>query len=191
MFLEPSDFRRYLALLREEVEDGHVEVWAYCLMPNHVHLVMVPHDSAALARAIHGAHGRYARWLHWRTGQSGHLWANRYYSCPMDDVHTWAAARYVELNPVRSGLVNAAVDWMWSSARAHVLGEVDGVLALERPFRRAADWADWLATREEDPMTEVLRARTADGHPAGSPAFVDGLEESVGRPLRPRRAPRP
>ena len=99
-----------------------VQVWAYCLMPNHVHLIAVPASSDGLRGAIGEAHRRYTTVINRREGWRGHLWQGRFASYVMDDRYTLAAARYVELNPVRAGLVARAEDYPCSSARAHLLG---------------------------------------------------------------------
>ena len=83
----------------------------YCLMSNHVHLVVTPHDADGLALALRHTHGRYA--IYWNAvhQSSGHAWQGRYYSCPLDRVHLWEALRYTELNPVRAGLTSEAEAW--------------------------------------------------------------------------------
>jgi putative transposase len=184
IFLEPGGYVRYLRLLREGADLFGLEVWAYCLMPNHIHLIAVASEPISLAKTIQRVHGQYARWVHFRQGWSGHLWANRYYSVPMDVVHLWAAVRYVERNPVRSGLVRKAEDYTWSSARAHVFGERDSLLAAKRPFPGdVSDWRGWLASPEEDLAVEAIRTRTMAGLPLGDPEFVACLEQQIGRKL--------
>ncbi len=134
VFFRDSDRKQYLDLLRRYCARYGVKVTGYCLMTNHVHVLAVPLSQASLARAFGRAHNDYSRWLNVARGDTGHLWQSRYYSCPMDDDHQWAALRYVELNPVRAGLVAAAEDWVWSSAAAHV-GANDAA-----PFLDLADW---------------------------------------------------
>jgi REP-associated tyrosine transposase len=124
-FFCPDDYLLYIALLAEWCGRCGVEVWAYCLMPNHVHLIAVPGSPDALRRAIGEAHRRYTADINRREGWRGHLWQGRFASYVMDDRYTLAAARYVELNPVRAGLVARAEDYLWSSARAHLLGRND------------------------------------------------------------------
>jgi putative transposase len=114
------------------------------------------------------------------------LWANRFYSCPLDDPHLWKAAKYVELNPVRAGLVAQAEDWPWSSARRHALGEPDELLSVQRPFPGAIeDWAGWLREGLSDEEVEMLRRHTRTGRPLGEIGFIERLEEFLGRLLRP------
>jgi len=98
-FFSSDDYLLYLALMAEWCEHYRVQIWAYCLMPNHVHLIAVPESR-----------------INSREGWSGHLWQGRFASYVMDDRYTLAAARYVELNPVRAGLVNRVKNYPWSSA---------------------------------------------------------------------------
>jgi putative transposase len=110
----------YLNLLRQNIELHGVVLIGYCLMQNHVHLVVIPHNGCGLALALKDTHGRYA--VYWNTvhRSSGHAWQGRYFSCPLDGAHLWGALRYAELNPVRVGLAIEAEAWMWSSAAAQL-----------------------------------------------------------------------
>lgn len=185
VFFHDGDRDVYRDLLLDAARRYALDVWAYCWMSNHVHLVVVGHTPESLARAIGNSHRRYSRFVNRRNGWSGHLWSNRFYSTPLDPASSFRAARYVELNPVRAGLVAEAVDYPWSSARAHVLGEPDPLLSPQRPFPGAgADWADWLRRGVTPEHLETLRANTSTGRPTGSPEFVRQLEEALGRRLR-------
>ena len=116
VFFRGEDRRLYLSLLTESSRHHGVSVLAWCLMPNHVHLIAVPRQSTSLARMLGRLHSEYARALHLRLRRTGHLWQARYCSFPMDDKHFWAAMVYVEQNPSRAGLVEKPWDWQWSSA---------------------------------------------------------------------------
>ncbi len=120
--------RAYRALLAEHCAADGVACWAYCLMPNHVHLILVPRDEDGLRAALGETHRRYTRHVNLREGWRGHLWQERFHSFPMDRGWLLAAARYVELNPVRARLVKRARDWPWSSARAHLAGRDDALV---------------------------------------------------------------
>lgn len=184
IFLGAGSERRYLHLLQAETERFGLEVWAYCLMSNHVHLIVVARDPDALSKAMHRAHGQYAQWINARQDWSGHLWANRFFSTPMDDAHLWAAVRYVECNPVRAGVVERAEDYPWSSARAHVLQFADPLLAPKRPFPgHVGNWSAWLAQEPDDALENEIRVRTTTGLPAGDASFVERLEGESGRKL--------
>ena len=144
VFFADSDYETYKTLMREWCAQAGVEIWAYCLMTNHVHLVAVPESAPALARAIGEAHRRYTAEINGREGWTGHLWQGRFASFAMDDAYALRAARYVELNPVAATMTRRAEEYAWSSARAHVAGRDDG-LARVAPLReRVGDWRAFL-----------------------------------------------
>ena len=191
VFFENADRERYLALLAQHSKLYGMEVWAYCLMTNHVHLIVVGQESHSLARAIGFSHMRYSRSVNQRFGWTGHLWANRFYSTALDGSHLWEAVRYVERNPVRAGLSARAEDYAWSSARAHVMREASALLAETRPFPGPVeDWSEWLAMPGDESVVETIRRNTCTGRPSGSESFVKQLEERLHRLLRPMKAGR-
>jgi putative transposase len=165
-------------------------------MTNHVHAVAIPSSETALARAFGKAHNDYARWLNVSRAETGHFWQSRFFSCPLNEDHKWEALRYVELNPVRAGLVIAAEQWPWSSAAAH-LGAPDAANLLDFSEWRLrwcpTIWRGVLSEGLTDAaLLERIREATRTGRPAGSDTFVRGLEKCVGRRLRPnKRGPRP
>src|SRR5271166_3831232 len=106
-FFCDEDYRSYLELIGEWCGVHQVAVWAYCLMPNHIHLIAVPQSADGLRRAIGEAHRRYTRTVNFREGWRGHLWQGRFASFVLDEPYLLTAARYVELNPVRAGLINS------------------------------------------------------------------------------------
>jgi putative transposase len=122
VFFSDADRATYLQFLMRHCARSAVHITGYCLMGNHVHLIAVPETSAGLAHALGRTDVDYARWLNLRRGETGHVWQNRFYSCPLDQRHQWEALRYVELNPVRAGLAADAAAWPWSSAAAHLAG---------------------------------------------------------------------
>ena len=190
VFFAPEDRDQYRRWLREYADRYGLEIWAYCLMTNHVHLVATPRRQDALAQAIGRAHMRHARRVNRQQGWSGHLWANRFYSTALDEAHLWTAAKYVELNPVRARLVERAEHYPWSSAKAHATGAPDPLLSARRPFpdpERVGDWGAWLASGLAEADGNLLRANTYTGRPTGGEDFVAKLEQFLGRLLRPRK----
>ena len=188
VFFKAADRDVYRAWLRRYADEFGLEIWAYCLMSNHVHLIAVPRRADSLARAIGRTHMRYARRTNRLREWSGHLWANRFFSTPLDESHLWQAVKYVELNPVRAGMAARAEDYAWSSARAHALGEPDGLLSQGRPFPApglVGDWSAWLATGLSEESVKGLRYATATGRPCGGEPFVSMFEGLLGRLLRP------
>lgn len=189
-YFSPADHALYLSLLREWAERAGTAVWAWCLMPNHVHLILVPSQADGLRAALGEAHRRYTRAINFREGWRGHLWQSRFASVAMDEPHALAAARYIELNPVRARLVERPEDWRWSSARMHLgldgerLGDPNPLLA------RCPDWRALLDGGIDDRAMEALRNAERSGLPLGDDAFLDALGVG-GRTVRPRPRGRP
>ena len=191
-FFSDADFSHYRGLMAAWCARLDVAIWAYCLMPNHVHLIAVPASEDGLRRAIGEAHRRYSRHVNFRQDWRGFLWQGRFASFPLDGDYLLAAARYIELNPVRAGLVSAAEDWPWSSARAH-LAACDDELARAKPLLgRVGDWRTLLSLEPDEDEMELIRRHERTGRPLGDDAFVAHLEDRLGRTLRPRKpGPKP
>ena len=186
-FFEEQDYLRYLTCLDESCREENVEIWAYCLMPNHVHLIAVPETSDGLSRAIGKAHRRYTLAVNFRMGWTGCLWQGRYASFPMDETYFLAATRYVELNPVVAGLVHRPEEYYWSSARHH-LGLLNDPIVNHSPLREmVSDWRSYLMAVGECKMTQTLRQAGRVGRPLGSDNFVESLEFQLGRILKPQK----
>jgi putative transposase len=191
VFFCDDDRRTYLAILRDHGRRSGVRYLAWCLMPNHVHLVAIPERANSLARALGLAHAEYARWINVRHRQVGHMWQNRFHSCPMEERHLWEAIRYVETNPVRAGLAPCATEWCWSSASAHVLGADQWSLTDLTWWRghwNSGSWQQVLdAGFREAALAERLREATRTGRPFGGQEFIRALEAGTGRSLGPQK----
>ena len=187
VFFGDSDYDLYLRLLSEGCRAAEVAIWAHCLMPNHVHLILVPADTDGLRAALGEAHRRYTRHVNSREEWRGYLWQGRFASTPMDEPYLLACARYVELNPVRAGLVRRAQDWRWSSARAHLAGKNDRAVIVRPLLELVPDWAAFLRGGLNREEYEAIRAGERTGRPLGSSAFVKGLERRLKRPLAPQK----
>ena len=183
-FFRTGDYVRYKALVAEACRRANVAVWAYCLMLNHVHLIVVPDDEDGLRRALGEAHRRYTREINLRRGWRGHFWQERFHSFPMDEPHLLAAARYVERNPLRAGLVRRTRDWPWSSAGAHLDGQDDDLVTVQPLLQRVGDWRLFLRADLGEAQLDLLRRHARTGRPLGSAAFVAELERTLQRPLR-------
>jgi putative transposase len=188
IFFEDGDQEVYRDLLAEQAAKHQVEVWAYCLMPNHVHLILTPTDEAGLGRAVGEAHRRYTNFINARGRWIGHLFQGRFSSVAMDEAHLLAALRYVSLNPVRARLVARAQDWAWSSVRAHLAGVDDELVSVRYALERVERFADLLGAGDDDAAYRTLRESESTGRPLGNADFVSGLERLLGRPIA-RRAP--
>lgn len=185
----------YLSWLKEYSEAHDVEILAYCLMTNHIHLIAVPVTEAGLQSVLKPLHMRYAQRINRARGWKGHLWQGRYFSSPLDDAYLWAAVRYVERNPVRAGMVRKAEAYRWSSAAAHCGGAQDDLLNPDsdwsKQFAAIKDWSAWLAEGDEAEELRILRRNVEKGLPCGSESFVHELGAQVGRMLAHRPQGRP
>ena len=186
-FFERSDYRDYLELVSKFCRKAGTRVWAYCLMPNHAHLVMVPSHKDGLRESLGEAHRRYTRKVNSRYEWRGHLWQERFFSFPMDEAHLVAAVRYVERNPVAADLCRRPEDWQWSSARAHLRGRSDGLVEVRPMLSRINDWASYLSSDEDDGIRDRIATSARTGRPLGDESFVRTLEGITGRQLAPRR----
>jgi putative transposase len=192
VFFCDDDYAAYRTLLAESCHAAGVAVWGYCLMPNHVHLILTPSDPDGLRAALAEAHRRYTRHVNFREGWRGYLWQGRFASCPMDEAHLLTAARYVELNPVRARLAMRASDWRWSSARAHLAGQDDALVRVQPLLDLAPDWPRFLARDLDDTDRDMIRTGERTGRPLGSARFVAQLEERLDRVLaRQKPGPKP
>jgi putative transposase len=194
VFCNDGDRTTYLGLISEYCKPARLRLIGYCLMTNHVHLIVVPEREDSLARGLGQAHCRYAHCVNARLRSTGHLWQNRFYSTVMDESHLLAAMRYVERNPVRAGMVADAAGYRWSSAMAHLTGlDVTGSLDLGYWAARIGpeEWRSELGVTEEPDELAAIRAQTAAGRPLGSKEFVAELGRKMRRVLEPRAIGRP
>jgi putative transposase len=183
-FFCEADYEAYTELLSEWSKRCGVGIWAYCLMPNHIHLIAVPNSEDGLRRGIGEAHRRYSRRINFRQGWRGHLWQGRFASYPMDDIYLMKAVRYIELNPVRAKLCRVPWRWKWSSAASHVLGKGDRLVDVSVLQEYVDDWRSFLAEGLDGNDVELLRRHERTGRPLGGSGFVERLERMLGRVLR-------
>ena len=192
IFRRVEDRLIYLRLLRKHAEQEGLQIWAYALMTNHIHLVAVPECEESLEATIRAVHGTYAILFNGQYDTVGHLWQGRFYSCVLDDSHSWNAVRYVERNPVRAGLVRRAEDYRWSSAFAHCGLGKEPMLSIDFPPKdRIMDWSAWLAVSNLQSTDRRIRHCTFRGYPCGTLEFIGALEKRLGRTLRRRNRGRP
>jgi len=192
VFFGDADYETYRDLLAEGCRRARVAVWAYCLMPNHVHLILVPSDADGLRAALGEAHRRYTRHVNMREGWRGYLWQGRFASFPMDETHLLACARYVELNPVRARLVERPREWRWSSARAHLGGRDDALVSVAPLLELVPDWRAFLRQGLSEAEHAAIRSGERTGRPLGSARFVARLEKRLKRTLaRQKPGPKP
>ena len=157
VFFNDEDRQAYLKILQEQSRKYDVEIWAYCLMRNHVHLIAAPRQEPSLALAIGETHKRYTRMINFRERWRGYLWEGRFKSFVLDEVYIYAAVRYVERNPVRAKIVTKAEDYYWSSARAHVSRLDDQVLSEFYLMDEIEDWSQYLEQEDRGEEDGTVR----------------------------------
>jgi putative transposase len=187
-FFEEADYSLYRDLLAQSAEKAGAEIWCYCLMPNHVHIIIVPSDEDGLRRTFADTHRRYTGYINARNRWTGHLWQGRFGAVAMDEAHLAAAVRYVSLNPVRAKLVARAADWRWSSVAAHLAGKNDALVTVAPVLERYGRFTEFLGEDGDDePAWRALRMSETSGRPLGSEAWLDALEAKSGRTLKPQK----
>jgi putative transposase len=202
VFFSDADRTLYLRLLAEGCAGAGVRCLAWCLMDNHVHLILVPAQADGLRAALGEAHRRYTRQVNFREGWRGYLFQGRFASYPMDDAHLMAAVRYAERNPVAAGLVERAEDWRWSSAASHVAGRRAARDPLTDVAALGAHVPNWRAMlrhgleagelgAEGEQLAERIEARLRTGRPLAAAAWIAAREAELGRGLSPgKRGPK-
>lgn len=185
IFLQEKDYASYLEAMSDACREYGVEIWAYCLMPNHVHLAAVPGDEKGVSRALQLAHHKHAMRINSRQEWQGHLFQGRFSSFPMDERHLLMAARYIEINPVRAGLTDTPSGWKWSSANAHLQGKDDCLVKVKPVLDLVDDWNDFLLAEIAEQEARRLEIHEASEHPLGEARFISLLENMTGRTLRP------
>ncbi len=191
VFFGDEDYATYGQLLAAWAGAAGTRIWAYCLMPNHVHLILVPTTADGLRSTLGEAHRRYTRGVNFREGWRGHLWQERFHSFAMDESYLLACARYVELNPVAAGLVARPEDWRWSSAAAHLSGADDSLVEVAPLRERVGDWAAFLAGGIEQATVKRLEMHVQTGRPLGAADWLDALEQRLGRQVQAKPVGRP
>jgi len=188
IFRERNDYARFLKKLFEYEAKYKVDILVYCLMPNHVHLIVVPETREGLNLAIGEVHRRYSRRINFREGWRGHLWQGRFSSFILDERYLTVCTRYVELNPVRAGLVKKPEDWPWSSAGPHMNGKDDILVKTESLLKIAnKPWDKFLNTGYQEPDIALLRKHERTGRPLGEDSFIENLELLLDRRLKPQK----
>ena len=203
VFFSNDDRRLYLKLVSEGSAAANVRCLAWCLMDNHVHLILVPSTEDSLRAALGEAHRRYTRHVNFREGWRGYLFQGRFASYPMDDAHLMAAVRYVENNPVVAKMAARSEDWRWSSARSHIAGKRmtdDPLTDMEALGAHVPNWRALLrhgleaggASDEGQAVAEAMEARLRTGRPLAADEWIAAQEAATGRALAPKkRGPKP
>jgi putative transposase len=194
VFFCPSDYQNYLKTLWANADTFKFQVWAYCLMPNHVHLLVVPESEKSLRDGMSLLHQTYTRSINQYKDWKGCLWQGRFFSCPVDSIGVPAVARYIELNPVRAKLCNKATEYPWSSAKESCNGknEKNGFSPICSPGGTWAEYLEYDPRRETAEEIKRIRESVRTGRPYATESFLIQLEKQTGLMLRPqKRGPKP
>jgi len=190
IFDDASDKRSYVEILSELSLEERLEIHSYCLMDNHVHLLVVPKKEDSLRKVIGETHRLYTRMINFRKNVRGHLFQERFFSCPLDEAHYVATARYIERNPVRAKMCDKAWDYEFSSAGYRVGVKSKDFLLTKKDW--IYDHAEWKNFLLEDPEEmEMVRKFTRTGRPLGSKKFLEGVEKISERSLGKKKLGRP
>ncbi len=183
-FLNENDYSVYLKIMAECCLRYDVEIWTYCLMPDHIHLIAIPKEKKSLSNCLRVAHGRYTRYINRRTGSNGQFWQGRYASHLLDEQYLIACARYIEINPVKREYVDQPEDWPWSSAQAHITGSNDS-LVLVKPLLERVErkWQDFLSETRSAEEADLFYLHEKSGRPLGDNAFWVMLEKRHGHTI--------
>lgn len=188
-FFPEEDYQAYLSLMAEWCRKFRVSVWAYCLMPNHVHLIAVPETEEALRMAIGEAHRRYSSMINRRQKWTGHLWQGRFSSFPMDEAYLISAVKYIEMNPVRANLAVDPYSWRWRCAKAHAEGKDDILVSVSPLLEMVGDWISFLSEADEEDVDKIRRHERT-GRALGKESFLDALELSLMHPVKKQKVGR-
>ncbi|APV51660.1 hypothetical protein BWI17_19355 [Betaproteobacteria bacterium GR16-43] len=202
-FVASEDYRSYLHWLREYAGHRRCRLHAYVLMTNHVHLLLTPVDIAGPSALMQDLGRSYVRQFNRKYERSGALWEGRFKAHPVDSERYFLnVQRYIELNPVRAGLVGCPRDYRWSSYHGNALGTRDGGLVEhdvyrslgESPAERRNAYRDFVAGAVDPKIIETIRACIATSHPYGRAIFRERVASSLGMRLdaprgRPRKRP--
>ena len=200
IFFEAGDYRAYHGWLKAAAQRYRCAVHAYVLMTNHVHLLITPQDARAVSRMMQYVGRRYVPYINHEYGRTGTLWEGRFKSSAVDSqAYLLTCMRYIELNPVRAGIVKAPGDYPWSSYAANAFGgrdelltphELYAALGADAEVRCEAYRALFREALEEEPLTQI-RAAWQTGTPLGNDRFRADIERAVGRKVGYARRGRP
>jgi putative transposase len=194
VFTVSVDYEKYLSFLLKYSDEKEVAVLAYCLMPNHIHLLVKPAGEEALSKMMQGTTLCYSKYFNRENGRTGRLWECRYYSSVIDvESYLWAVSKYIENNPVRAGFVKRPEDYLYSSARAHILDK-KAPLLKEPLFDKSEldEYREFIRAEQENKVLEEIRKQTISGKPLGGPQFLVTLSERLGYSLsfKPKGRPK-
>ncbi len=193
VFLDLQDRLYFLDLLKDQGKQYQTRLGAYCLMTNHIHLMIYPESRDGLINFMKMVAQLYSQRVNRKYKRTGKLWENRYKIHIVDPGCAWVLARYIELNPVRADMVSQPQDYQYSSARAHWFGIQDKVLTEDILFGDRAGYKQYLTSGEAFSSKHLQEIRTATQQQKvyGAPSFKKTIEQRFGVDMTVRRRGRP
>ena len=195
IFSNDADRKKYVSLLKEESKRYKLIILAYCLMANHVHFIGIPEKEDSMANVFKYAHMKYSQYYNKKMRTAGHLFQGRFFSSVMDEIYTFACARYIERNPVRAKMVKKACFYEWSSAKIHCGIERVDELGVNKLFgyieEEQKTWKDFIDIPDNNNEIKEIRERTRKGRPLGNNNFIEKLEKKLNMFLRLKPKGRP
>jgi putative transposase len=187
VFFNEDDYTQYLKLLEAYSRKFNLDILAYCLMPNHIHLIATPIRSTSLAQAIGETHRNYTRFINFREQWRGYLWQGRFSSYVLDEQYLLSATRYILLNPVKSKLVSRPWDHKWSSAKHHMNLERSSLLKDDLLSSLIGDWKKFLNIKSKQDDSRLLQLHERTGRPLGDSKFINKLESMLKIELKKKK----
>ncbi|WP_024955494.1 transposase [Sulfurospirillum arcachonense] len=178
IFFKDEDYTYYKQLLLSQCQLYDLEVISYCLMTNHIHLIVIPKSRESLSKAIGETHRLYTRKINFEQKVKGHLFQERFYSTPLDAEHLLHALRYVEQNPVKAYMVKYAWDYKYSSARHRLdLKKENELLSDYEAIDNITNYKEFL---QQNIQTKFIQEKTRTGKPCGNEEFYDKIQLLTG-----------
>jgi putative transposase len=194
IFRHDEDYEIYLNYLRHYAKIFGLRIIGFCLMPNHVHMIVIPQFEYSIAKAVGISHMKFSQHMNKKYNRSGHLWGGRYFSCPVDEKHLVASMRYIELNPVNASIVTKPWAYRWSSAAAHIgrkdifkLPDIQYWYSIYSPD----DWYQFLGESIDPAIIRAIKKHLKTGKPLGSDSFIRMIERETGRRMKRAKRGRP
>ena len=194
VFFVDDDREKFLYLLKEQSARFGMIIDGFCLMTNHIHIIATPTKKRSLAKTMGRVNLLYSQYISYMHGRTGHLWQNRFFSCPLDTKHYFTALSYIEQNPVRAKMARYPWTYRWSSAAFHTGREDQFGLMDKSRWTQQSSHLDWkMVLREKLERLDIDKVRIycRTGRPLGTDKFISKLETVVGRRLRALPVGRP
>ena len=187
VFFDDTDYQEYLKILSDLSFKNKLSIVAYCLMPNHVHLIVIPENKEGLAKAIGETNRKYTRMINFRKKWRGYLWQGRFSSYIMDEKHLYSSVRYILNNPVKAKIVSSAEKYKWSSICHHLGRDVIPLINDNILQEIIEDWDAYLNCDIKKEDVELLKKHERTGRPLGGKIFIEKLEKKLGISLKKKK----